>query len=101
MSYEKELFHLMTNSQQMNDIVMACTYGLALLKLLDTPHKLQRPIELNRDQLMVKYQKLFEDILMLVVTRVKMTIDEVRQYYITQKGYEVPTYTKPKEAVTQ
>lgn len=89
----------MTNSQQMGDIVMATTYGLALLKLLDVEHKLQRPIENSRDAMITKYQKLFEDILMIAVTKVKMTIDEVRAYY--KKDDQIPNYAKPKGVVAQ
>lgn len=93
MSYETRLFTLMTESQQMNDYPMAGVYGVALLELLGVDNKptLQRAAKGNKEVL-ENWQNYFQAILMSVVGRVKINIQQVRAKY--GKSKDIPDINK-------
>ena len=95
MSYETRLFILMTESQQMGDYVMGCTYGIALLDLLGIDDLPQKPMGgKDSKEVLVAWQKYYENILMSIVGRVKSNVAAVRSQY--RKDDDIPTLRKQR-----
>lgn len=97
--WQKDLFHLMTNSEQMGRLGMACNYGIALLKILKIPEqdfpKQQMPKSSKREDQLQIWEKYYTDILFLVTDTIGATIDEVRKAY-SEKG-DIPLIVKGKK----
>lgn len=95
--WQFRLFDLMTASQQNNDYIMACTYGIAWLEVLGMKKIPERklPIDNKSGAEMASLQEWFREILMTGMGTIKNTIDAVRAHY--KKNVDIPGYVKQKD----
>lgn len=94
--WQVRLFELMTASQQANDYIMACNYGLAWLDILGIekmPTKRMAEKSGGQNE-MATWQEFFIIILMTGIGTIGQTIKRVRKEY--RKDVDIPKYTKPQ-----
>lgn len=94
--WQKDLFHLMTNSEQLGRLGMACNYGIALLKLLKIPEEKHPKLELaktrKREDQIESWETYYTSILFMVTDEIGQTIEDVRNAY-REKG-DIPSIVK-------
>ena len=99
MGWQLRLFDLMAASQQSNDYVMACTYGTALLHILDVENIPERQLSGTKsDQQLESWQRFYTEILMKGVVKIKDTINAVRDKY--KPDQSIPKYKTPGDKKT-
>ena len=94
--WQKDLFHLMTNSEQLGRLGMACNYGIALLKLLKIPEEKHPKLEMSktkkREDQIQSWENYYTSILFMVTDQIGQTIEDVRNAY-REKG-DIPSIVK-------
>lgn len=83
MGWQLRLFDLMAASQQANDYIMACTYGVAFLEILglkEIPEK-KFPDKAGTGAEMASLQQWYTDLLMAGISKIGATIAKVRNTY--------------------
>ena len=95
MGWQLRLFDLMAASQQSNDYIMACTYGVALLQILGVENIPEKQLGGTKaDDQIQSWQRYYTDILMASVGKIRTTINNVRQHY--KPEMQIPKYSKQK-----
>jgi hypothetical protein len=91
-TYEQKLFELMTNSQQMGEIGMACMYGETLLEFLDVEQLPQKGIALKSGALHEAgtWQQYYAILVKTIMNKIKVNIRAVRAHY--GKEVKIPQY---------